>query len=77
MAQSLVGSSARASRTGDPRPSTSIPVGASYAFDPSADGIAGIYATRVLDRGLDPRTLCAEIRADRLGSVNRGPSWFR
>jgi LysM repeat protein len=53
--------------------SASAPVGASYAFDPRADGIAGIYAARVLERGIDPRTLCAEIRADRLGSSEREP----
>jgi len=48
-------------------------VGASYAFDPGVDGLASIYAARVLDRGIDPRVLCAEIRADRLGLVDRGP----
>jgi len=50
-----------------------IAVGASYAFDPGVDGLASIYAARVLDRGIDPRALCAEIRADRLGLVDRGP----
>jgi hypothetical protein len=48
-------------------------VGASYAFDPGVDGLASIYAARVLDRGIDPRVLCAEIRADRLGLLDRGP----
>ena len=48
-------------------------VGASYAFDPGVDGLASIYAARVLERGIDPRVLCAEIRADRLGVVDRGP----
>jgi hypothetical protein len=48
-------------------------VGASYAFDPGVDGLASIYAARVLDRGIDPRALCAEIRADRLGLVDRAP----
>ena len=48
-------------------------VGASYAFDPGVDGLASIYAARVLERGIDPRVLCAEIRADRLGLVDRGP----
>src|SRR5215211_3951796 len=48
-------------------------VGASYAFDPGVDGLASIYAARVLERGTDPRMLCAEIRADRLGVVDRGP----
>jgi LysM repeat protein/uncharacterized protein YvpB len=51
----------------------STPVGASYGFDATTDGIAGIYAARVLERGLDPRTLCADIRADRLGGVDRAP----
>jgi LysM repeat protein/uncharacterized protein YvpB len=48
-------------------------VGASYAFDPGVDGLASIYAARVLERGVDPRALCAEIRADRLGLIDRGP----
>src|SRR5215213_9843582 len=47
-------------------------VGASYAFDPGVDGLASIYAARVLERGVDPRALCAEIRADRLGLIDRG-----
>src|SRR5215213_5991844 len=47
-------------------------VGASYAFDPGVDGLASIYAARVLERGVDPRALCAEFRADRLGLVDRG-----
>jgi LysM repeat protein/uncharacterized protein YvpB len=46
-------------------------VGASYAFDPGVDGLASIYAARVLERGIDPRALCAEIRADRLGLIDR------
>lgn len=49
-----------------------VPVGASFAFDPGADGIAGIYATRVLERGIDPRALCAEVRADRRGIPEHG-----
>jgi LysM repeat protein/uncharacterized protein YvpB len=48
-------------------------VGASYAFDPGVDGLASIYAARVLERGIDPRALCADIRADRQGLVDRGP----
>jgi LysM repeat protein/uncharacterized protein YvpB len=47
---------------------TFVAVGASYTFDPTADGVAGIYAMRVLERGVDPRALCAEARADRLGT---------
>jgi hypothetical protein len=49
-----------------------VPVGASYAFDPGADGISGMYATRVLERGIDPRALCAEVRADRRGIPEHG-----
>src|SRR5215216_2109204 len=55
------------------QPVVATAVGASYAFDPGVDGLASIYAARVLERGIDPRMLCAEIRADRLGVVNRGP----
>lgn len=55
------------------QPVLTAAVGASYAFDPGVDGLASIYATRVLERGIDPRALCAEIRADRLGLVDRGP----
>lgn len=46
--------------------------GASHAFDPGRDGLAGMYASRVLDRGIDPRALYAEVRADRLGASERG-----
>ncbi len=55
------------------KPLLTTAVGASYAFDPGVDGLASIYAARVLERGVDPRALCAEIRADRLGLVDRGP----
>src|SRR3954470_6584142 len=55
------------------QPVLTTAVGASYAFDPGIDGLASIYAARVLERGIDPRVLCAEIRADRLGLVDRGP----
>jgi LysM repeat protein len=55
------------------QPVLTTAVGASYAFDPGVDGLASIYAARVLERGIDPRALCAEIRADRLGLVDRGP----
>jgi hypothetical protein len=56
--------------SGEGRPSartaaSTAVVGASYTFDPTADGMAGIYAVRVLDRGGDPRALYAEIRAER------------
>src|SRR5215216_2604917 len=66
---------AQASMAGaEPRqPLLTTAVGASYAFDPGVDGLASIYAARVLERGIDPRVLCAEIRADRLGLVDRGP----
>jgi LysM repeat protein/uncharacterized protein YvpB len=83
MERSLRVSSARAHADLQPWDSTPDPaprlpvlttlVGASYAFDPGVDGLASIYAARVLERGIDPRTLCAEIRADRLGFVDRGP----
>ena len=56
----------------EPRdPILAAAVGASYTFEPSAEGIAGIYAARVLERGIDPRVLCADIRADRLGLIDR------
>src|SRR5215203_3722264 len=58
---------------GPRQPALTTAVGASYAFDPGIDGLASIYAARVLERGIDPRALCAEIRADRLGLVDRGP----
>src|SRR5215213_2895690 len=66
---------AQVSTTGvEPRQSVlTTSVGASYAFDPGVDGLVSIYAARVLERGIDPRVLCAEIRADRLGLVDRGP----
>jgi len=66
---STVSSAEAASR----QPVVATAVGASYAFDPGVDGLASIYAARVLERGIDPRALCAEIRADRLGLVDRGP----
>lgn len=57
----------------DARPAQrAAPVGASFAFDPGADGLAGIYATRLLDRGVDPRALSAEVRADRRGIPDHG-----
>ena len=54
------------------QPALTAAVGASYTFDPGADGLASIYAARVLERGVDPRALCAEVRADRLGQTERG-----
>jgi LysM repeat protein/uncharacterized protein YvpB len=54
------------------QPGDATAIGASYVFDPAADGLAGIYARRVLERGIDPRVLCAEVRADRLGVADRG-----
>ena len=53
-------------------PSRQSTVGASFPFDPGRDGLASIYATRLLDRGVDPRALCAEVRADRQGTPERG-----
>jgi hypothetical protein len=55
------------------QPLMTTAVGASYPFDPGVDGLASIYAARMLERGIDPRALCAEIRADRLGIVDWGP----
>lgn len=64
----------RGAATVDLQRTTAIhaPVGASYTFDPDADGLGSIYALRVLERGVDPRTLCAEARASR--SVS--PEWI-
>jgi uncharacterized protein YvpB/LysM repeat protein len=50
-------------------------VGASYTFDPAADGVAGIYALRVLERGGDPRALSAEFRHHR--GADAPPAPFR
>lgn len=47
-------------------------VGASFDFTPGSDGLPGIYASRALDRGVDPRALYAQVRADRLGASERG-----
>lgn len=47
-------------------------VGASYDFSPGSDGLPSIYASRALDRGVDPRALYAQVRADRLGASERG-----
>lgn len=41
--------------------------------DPLRDGLVGIYALRILDRGVDPRTLVAEHRATRYGLSGRPP----
>jgi hypothetical protein len=63
---------ATAGETEARRAQFTVPVGASFAFDPGADGLAGIYATRLLERGVDPRALSAEVRADRRGIPDRG-----
>lgn len=73
MAQSHGIVTSRGSDAGHRQSSAAAPVGASHSFDPGADGIAGIYAARVLERGIDPRLLCADIRADRLGLTDREP----
>jgi LysM repeat protein/uncharacterized protein YvpB len=65
-------SSTNVSTPGSSQAGAATAVGASYAFDPAIDGMAGIYAARVLERGIDPRALCAEVRADRLGVADRG-----
>jgi uncharacterized protein YvpB/LysM repeat protein len=61
----------RASESESRQPALTTAVGASYAFDPGADGLASIYAARVLERGVDPRVLCADLRADGLGHTER------
>ena len=72
MVETLRVSATTKPETGSRRTGIATVVGASYAFDPGADGIAGIYAARVLERGIDPRALCAEVRADHLGGPDRG-----
>lgn len=72
MGQALRVAGSAASNSALWAPHAATAVGASYPFDPGADGLAGIYATRLLERGVDPRALCAEIRADRLGVSERG-----
>ena len=59
-----------AAKRPQPPPTFTTAVGASYTFDPRADGLTGIYAMRVLERGIDPRALSAAFRADRLGSAD-------
>ena len=49
-----------------------VVVGASFAFDPGKDGMASIYATRIVERGGDPRAITAQVRADRMGVTERG-----
>jgi uncharacterized protein YvpB/LysM repeat protein len=49
-----------------------IAVGASFAFDPGKDGLASIYANRIVERGGDPRAITAQVRADRMGVTERG-----
>ncbi|MDQ2651962.1 MAG: hypothetical protein M3Z20_02860, partial [Chloroflexota bacterium] len=52
--------------------STQFAVGASYAWDPGKDGLASIYANRIVERGGDPRAITAQVRADRMGVTERG-----
>lgn len=40
-------------------------------LDPDRDGVVGLYALRILDRGVDPRTLVAEHRSTRFGVNDR------
>ena len=49
-----------------------VAVGASFAFDPGKDGLASIYATRIVERGGDLRAITAQVRADRMGVTERG-----
>ena len=39
--------------------------------DPARDGLVGLYALRILDRGIDPRVLVAEHRSTRYGIHER------
>jgi hypothetical protein len=39
--------------------------------DPARDGLVGLYALRILDRGIDPRVLVAEHRSIRYGVYER------
>lgn len=52
--------------------STRAVVGASFAWDPGKDGLASIYANRIVERGGDPRAITAQVRAERLGITERG-----
>ncbi len=52
--------------------STQAKVGASDAWDPGKDGLASIYANRIVERGGDPRAITAQVRADRMGGAERG-----
>lgn len=72
MAPALRVSTSATSSVSSPESTSATAVGASYVFDPGREGLAGIYATRILDRGGDPRAVCAEVRADRLGLPERG-----
>ena len=49
-----------------------VAVGASFAWDPGKDGLASIYANRIVERGGDPRAITAQVRAERLGVTERG-----
>lgn len=51
---------------------TQVAVGASFAWDPGKDGLASIYANRIVERGGDPRALTAQVRAERMGVTERG-----
>lgn len=52
--------------------STQAKVGASCVWDPGKDGLASIYANRIVERGGDPRAITAQVRADRMGVSERG-----
>jgi uncharacterized protein YvpB/LysM repeat protein len=49
-----------------------VAVGASFSWDPGKDGLASIYANRVVERGGDPRAITAQVRAERMGVTERG-----
>lgn len=45
------------------------------SVDPARDGLVGLYALRILDRGIDPRGLVAEHRSIRYGLNERSGRW--
>lgn len=63
-----------ADRTTPNRVSTTLPADESSSISPARDGLVGLYALRILDRGIDPRTLVVEHRSIRYG-LNERASW--
>lgn len=61
-------------RPNDPTDAANVPPAADDAPLPPAaprDGLVGLYALRILDRGVDPRVLVAEHRTTRYGTSDR------